>query len=482
VSGDDTETMQRPDGEGRRRRAAGEGLVLVFAPPPAPARVVLASRTSIFGRDPPPGGVVVAHGSASRLHARLTPSADGAILTDLGSRNGTLVRGRRISEARLVLGDDVRIGDALYVYVDDAAAFAESAPKPRLPAGCVGGPRLARALEGLSAIAVTDLPVLVRGATGTGKELVARAVHDWSGRSGKFAAVNCAAIPSTLLESELFGARKGAFTGADRDRLGWVRTAHGGTLLLDEIGDLPLDAQAKLLRMIETREVVPLGASSAEKVDVRLVAATHRDLGALVGSGAFRGDLLARLMGFSIELPPLVARKEDLPALLAHVLGQEGRADLRPTLPFMIGLLRWDWPFNVRELRTVIRRAVALATARGGHELTADHLPEPMRAALLAYGEPVALAPLGDESPASATLPPPISPASEGPRVPRPRDRAPSASTLAALLSEHGGNVAQVARALGKDRAQIHRWMKAHALDPNAYRPAGEPPEPDGDE
>jgi DNA-binding NtrC family response regulator len=259
-------------------------------------------------------------------------------------------------------------------------------------------------------------------------------------------ALNCAAIPANLVESELFGFRRGSFTGADRDKNGLIKMAHGGTLFLDEIGDMPLDAQAKLLRVIETRELLPLGATRGESVDVRFVCATHRDLRKLVDDQRFRGDLFARLQGSTIRLPPLRERKEDLYALVTHFLEAAGAAmgaSARVGISFMAGICHYDWPYNVRELEAAVRRAVAVTR---GPELSAEDLPEAVREEMREYGSPAA------------------------PRPAQARPAAPTPDELRALLDRHKGNVAAVARELGRDRAQIHRWMRYAGIDPQDHR------------
>jgi DNA-binding NtrC family response regulator len=215
----------------------------------------------------------------------------------------------------------------------------------------------------------------LRGETGTGKEVAARVLHDASKRRGKpFVAVNCAAIPADLLESELFGHVKGAFTGASADRTGCFVAADGGTLLLDEVGDMPLPMQAKLLRVIQERQITPLGSNRLTPVDIRLVAATHRDLKAMVESGEFREDLLYRLNIIPIELPPLRERLADILPLAEHFLAEAAirrSRDMRLSASAQRLLLGYSWPGNVRELRNAIERANALAP---GPSITAEDL------------------------------------------------------------------------------------------------------------
>ncbi len=241
-------------------------------------------------------------------------------------------------------------------------------------------PALAAVLADVARVAPLDTTVLITGETGTGKELVARAIHRRSARAGAaLVAVNCAAIPSGLQESELFGHEKGAFTGATQRRAGRFQQAHGGTLFLDEVGELPLDLQAKLLRALQEGEVTPVGATRTERVDVRVIAATHRDLAALVAAGTFREDLRYRLDVFPLRVPPLRDRGDDV-ALLAAAFArdlarQRGLPPPRLTAADRERLRRYDWPGNVRELRNVVERA--LITSPDGRTLDLDRaLPE----------------------------------------------------------------------------------------------------------
>ena len=240
----------------------------------------------------------------------------------------------------------------------------------------------------IAAVAASDAPVLVQGQTGTGKELVAEALHSASGRTGKLIAVNCAAIPAELLESELFGHEKGAFTGADRQRIGQIELAQGGTLFLDEIGDMPPALQAKLLRVLETKRIRRVGSGEEVAVDFRLVTATHRDLGALVASGAFRADLFYRINVFPVLVPRLSERTSDIPLILARMIGDHvAHSPFAEAPHFDASALRalavHDWPGNIRELRNVLTRAFVLFPARMIHarqvreNLLTLCLPEP---------------------------------------------------------------------------------------------------------
>jgi DNA-binding NtrC family response regulator len=454
-----TDEMQTFDA-GRRDRPRGRaGLVLLYAGEYAalPAAWPLGRDVTVIGRDAT-ANVVLPVSAVSRRHVELRLESGDYVARDLGSRNGTLVNGHPVTEAVLEPLDEIRIGDAVVKLVEEGS---DEYARYRIDGSMFGGGRLApasstlvgglqmdRILSELYRVARAPLNVLLLGASGTGKEVVASELHRLSGRGGRFAAINCAAIPGNLLESELFGFKRGAFSGAERDKPGLIRAADGGTLLLDEIGDMPLEAQAKLLRVLQAREVLPLGATVPEPVDVRIACATHRDLAKLQAEGKFREDLFARLNEYKLVLPPLYERKEDVFLLLTSFLYRLGRTDLKPSFPFMTALLHYDWPYNVRELEACIKRSVALAD---GPVLLPEHLPEAVMEAMEGYGHPAPL-------PGQASRTPP---AGQG---------APSEEELRQLLHAHAGNVAAVGRVLGKARMQVHRWMKRYAIEVEDYR------------
>jgi two-component system NtrC family response regulator len=297
-----------------------------------------------------------------------------------------------------------------------------------------GSPALKKAVDQLVQAAASDLTILVIGESGTGKELAAHMVHLNSTRSkGPFVAVNCSAFPHDLLESELFGHRRGAFTGAVRDHDGRFVRAHGGTLFLDEIGDLPLTLQPKLLRVLEDAEVDPLGASSPVQVDVRLVAATHRDLPSMVETGAFRRDLFYRLNVFPVTLPPLRERPEDIPELVRHLAARRGRPDLVIDDGVARKLASHTWPGNVRELDNLVARWLLVA---GDRAVTEDDLPaEVLRVA----------------GPAASTLP-----------GLRDQERA----LIERALAESGQNQSRAAERLGIPRHVLIYRMRKYGLGP----------------
>jgi len=396
----------------------------------------------------------------SSAHARLSKVMNRWVVEDAGSKNGTLVNGSPTAKHVLSDGDLLELGHTFFLYRDavptetgDPLVFDATQLRPEAPGLLTLSPSLARQFAQLAQVARSTVSILVRGDTGTGKEVVARAVHALSGRAGALVAMNCGALPETLIETELFGYRKGAFSGAVEDRPGLVRAADRGTLLLDEVGDLPAPSQAAFLRVLQEREVTPVGATRPVKVDLRLVAATHRDLDALAAEERFRTDLLARLSGFTLLLPPLAERREDLgllvAALLARMLGERA-AQVRFTPEAARLLYQYRWPANVRELEKSLGTAVVLAADGAVGE---EHLPPPLRTQT-----PQSTAP--HMEPARAAEPePPLTDEEQ-----RHRDE------LDALLRAHGGNVSHVARACGKARMQVHRWIKRYALDLDSYR------------
>jgi two-component system nitrogen regulation response regulator GlnG len=271
------------------------------------------------------------------------------------------------------------------------AVFEGEAPEDNADPIVGRSPAMQEMCKSIGRVAPRDVTVLITGASGTGKELVARAIYSHSARAGKpFLTINCAAIPETLLESELFGHEKGAFTGADRRRIGKFEQAHGGTLFLDEVGDMSAATQAKLLRLLQEQRFERLGGNETIQTDVRLLAATNKDLGQEVAEGRFRGDLLYRLNVITIQLPPLRERREDVPLLVEYFLRRLGRGlglTVHSVTPEARQCLEaYDWPGNVRQLQSVLK--YALIKAAGG-VLTLDCLPEDLRPGSAAAAPPV---------------------------------------------------------------------------------------------
>ncbi len=299
-------------------------------------------------------------------------------------------------------------------------------------------PGMRRALEVVRRAAGADTPVLLLGESGTGKEVLARLLHAEGPRGPRaFVAVNCSAIPETLLESQLFGFRKGAFTDAREDRRGLVQEAEGGTLFLDEIGDMPAALQGKLLRLLQEKEIHPLGAPAPVRVDVRIVAATHRDLEALIAADRFRSDLYYRLNVIAVRIPPLRERPEDLIPLTAHFLEKHGarlgRPGVTPTPEALDVLRAYGWPGNVRELENAIERALVLG---GRDTIGVGDLPAALRArpgASTAASRPASLAEMEREH-------------------------------ILRTLRAAGGNRAAAARLLALDRKTLYRKLKLYGI------------------
>jgi DNA-binding NtrC family response regulator len=312
----------------------------------------------------PGNDVQLADPTASRHHCEIRAQGSRYLLRDLQSTNGTEIGGASIVECWLAEGSRFRIGTTDLEFRSTREIVPLAASDSARFGDLIGAGPAMRALFGvLERIAPTRLSVIVVGETGTGKELVARAIHATSRRAaGPCVVVDCGAMSRNLIESDLFGHERGAFTGAERARLGAFERAQGGTLFLDELGELPLELQPKLLRALEQGEVQRLGGSGAIDVDVRVVAATHRDLLAMVRRGEFREDLYYRLAEIVVAIPPLRERREDVPLLARALLAKW--EDETPARDFeraaLDALMARDWPGNVRELRNVVRRAAAL--------------------------------------------------------------------------------------------------------------------------
>jgi transcriptional regulator with AAA-type ATPase domain len=431
---------------------------------PALSLTLPVGEQRVIGRDES-CGVRLQDPDVSRRHAQLEHTGAAILLSDLGSRNGTWVNGVSMKVARLELGDVVRMGGCVGFVTPHPEQVTELAP------GLLAGPLLRLELEGARRAASSDLPIILEGETGTGKEVVARSIHAWSGRQGPYLAINCAALPEALAEAELFGYRRGAFTGADRSSLGLFRSAHGGTLLLDEVSDLPLVLQAKLLRVLEQREVQALGEATPVAIDTRVIVATQEPLREVVARRNFRQDLFARLDGISVRLPPLRQRRGDVPALFTRVLAQQsaGRA---PALEadFIERLCLHDWPFNVREVALLAKRLAVLCADQSS--LTARDLPPAMcgRESVRVGG-----AREGREHQASTPS------AAVDPRAAPAADRGEEPIELPALmgaLRASGGNVAQAAIVLGISRQRAYRLMQGQAVDLDALRESLQREEP----
>jgi DNA-binding NtrC family response regulator len=422
---DETRTLHRAD--------------VLVAPLPvilrtASAEKRLASGTCVIGSGSK-ADLVIDDPAVSRTHAELTLCPEGVHVKDLGSRNGTFYLGQRITSAVLSPGTRITLGASAVTIDLDTEHLAESSPARGASfRGLFGSsPAMARLFTTLSRLDGSLVPVLVHGESGVGKELVARAIHEGSRvSSGPFVPVNCGAIARELVASMLFGHARGAFTGALDARKGAFLAAHGGTLFLDEIGELPLEVQPALLRALESGEIVPVGKDVPQQVRVRLVAATHRDLRALVAEGRFREDLFYRLAVVALEIPPLRDRREDIPELARLFAREEGAADLDDD--FVAEMSQRAFPGNVRELRNAVLSYIAIGA-----------MP-PARPSMLP--------------------PPPTSGSSFAPRFDAPylaqRDAIVESFTreyLTKLLEATKGNQSEAARIAGLDRTYLGRML-----------------------
>jgi two-component system, NtrC family, response regulator AtoC len=351
-----------PVGE-RSRTGAGEIVILALGKGELVTHV-MGDAPVVFGREPT-STVCLQDPSLGRRHARLTWGGPAGVIEDLGSTNGTRVNGARLparGQASVQLGDVIELGE-IVVLVRVRSATSSVLDD--------------RAL--IDRVARSQITVLILGETGAGKERWVDAIHARSERArGPLIKINCAALSETLLESELFGHERGAFTGAVGAKAGLIEAAEGGTLLLDEVGELSLALQAKLLRVLEQREVMRVGATTTRAIDVRFVAATHRDLQAMVAEGRFRQDLYYRLDGFTLRIPPLRARRDELPQLVTELIAETCTITPPPRLDIhaLARLSAYSWPGNVRELRNVIAKALVRWT---GGPLQTEHfadLPE----------------------------------------------------------------------------------------------------------
>jgi transcriptional regulator with GAF, ATPase, and Fis domain len=392
----------------------------------------------------PDNDLVLSDDTVSRHHCELARTAEGVRVRDLGSTNGTRVQGARVTEAVVPPGTVLKVGE-VEIVLRPGARNVEVMPSDKTHFGSALGQSLAmRTIFGvLERIAPTDATVLLEGETGTGKDVLARAIWSESARAqGPFVVVDCGAVSYSLIESELFGHERGAFTGAVAARQGAFELAEGGTVFLDEIGELPLDVQPKLLRVLETREYRRVGGNRLMRTDVRVVAATKRNLHREVQAGKFREDLYFRLAVVPITVPALRGRRDDIPMLVEHIL-KSGGGGLAVGEETMQTLVAHDWPGNVRELRNVLERAVYLARATGQGELSLVSLP------MSGSGG-------GDVFHFDA---------SRSYRETRARyDAEFERRYVKWLLGRHAGNVSAAARDAKMDRKHLHDMAKKHGL------------------
>ncbi len=381
----------------------------------------------------------------SREHAEVEYDGQRFVVRDLESRNGTFVDGAEIPREIVARSPrTLRIGQSVFLFCGDVRPYEGAVVE--VARGLIAGPATQAVFARVGRAAQTGECLLVSGESGSGKELAARGFHDAGPRaSGPFIAVNCAAIPEGVAERLLFGAKKGAYSGATQDQDGWVQAADGGTLFLDEIGELDQAVQAKLLRVLETKEVMPLGAARPRPVTFGLVSATHRDLRGAIAAGNFRADLYFRIGQPDVRIPPLRERPEEIPVLIHRELAKlPGK--LSPHAKLLETCLLRPWPGNVRELLGDVRRAAGEAQAEGTNVVRSEHLGN--RA-----GMPIAGSPSKSESSGSKQ---------REPNDPPP----PSREAIETALQTQAGNVAAAARALGVHRTQLYRWMKRYGIAP----------------
>jgi len=443
-------------------RTRAEGL-MVASPDGALLAVLSGSAKGSAVRIPGDQGSVVRVGKApdndlvlpddtvSRYHLTIHRVPEGLLVRDAGSTNGVRIGGAKIKEAIVDPGAVIRAGEVeLAIRLELQGAEVPPSNADRFGLALGQSVAMRRIFGLLERIAPTMATVLLTGETGTGKDVLARSVHQASPRANApFEVVDCGAVTHTLIESELFGHERGAFTGAVAARAGAFERAHGGTIFLDEVGELPLELQPKLLRVLEAREFRRVGGNKTQTADVRVVAATTRDLPREVERGKFREDLYFRLAVVPIPVPPLRARPEDIPILARKILDAaagDGLPPLRIPDDTLVALRAHDWPGNVREMRNVLERAAYLARASGEEELRLVGLPAPRR-----------------------SLPPGADPfqfdASQSYRDTRAKfDALFEKKYVTWLLGRHSGNISAAAREAQMDRKHLSDLAKKHGL------------------
>ena len=404
--------------------------------------------------------------TVSSLHVKIERLRDGHFIEDLGSTNGTLMDGRPLvgptllrEGAVLFLGGQVlvfRTMTAVEVAAVEAELRAPFAPVPTM------NPALAVLCAKIRRLAASSTELFLLGETGVGKEVFANAIHKLSGRTGRMMAINCAALPRELVESELFGYERGAHSTAKAKKLGLIAAADGGTLFLDELGEMPTEVQSKLLRFLQDRTYIPIGSTRAETADVRILAASSR-VAVSAGQPAIQEALLGRLGAHPVQLPPLRERREDLGFLLAFFLKACNCA--RPLeMEAFQSLFLYGWPHNVRELQKVVFEAELLS--RESAAISFEHLPQTLLDAVERS--------VTDEDDTGSSADGPTSGHGSGPI--RVRRQVPSADELRSLMRRYQGNVSHVAKHLDRQWAVISRCLRRYGIDPAEFRPAVIPP------
>jgi DNA-binding NtrC family response regulator len=402
----------------------------------------------------PSNELVIGDSLVSRFHCQLTRTESGWMISDTGSLNGTGVNGVRVREADLPLpGCRIQLGNSIVRVRELGIAALAEVPTSSSFGELHGESLVMRRLFGLlEKIAKSEATVLIEGESGTGKELAATELVRRGPRASRtFLVVDCGAISPTLIESELFGHTRGAFTGAERMRLGAFEAADGGTIVLDEIGELPLEMQPKLLRAIESKEIRRMGENTARRVDVRVIAATNRRLEREVNRGRFREDLFFRLSVVTVRVPPLRKRLEDLPLLVKALLAsmKAERAEHLFTPAVLAEMAQHDWPGNVRELRNYVERSIVFDVAGPASERrSAQSLLPPIGTSLPPS--------TGKHPSAAANLPFRLAKEHAIEEFER--------RYLAALLADAGGNVSRAARKAQMDRMYLHKLLQRYGL------------------
>jgi transcriptional regulator with PAS, ATPase and Fis domain len=421
-------------------------LLRVVAGPNLGLEKNLESGTVLIGTHPN-NDVVLSDATVSRYHLEIQVRADGIRVSDLDSTNGTYLTETRVGSVVVRNRARFRVGGETELEILPADEQVQLQPFSERWFGKVYGasPAMVELFAILNQVAPTDSTILLQGETGTGKELIAEAIHQASlRRNGPFVVVDCGALPRELMAAELFGHTRGAFTGATQAKRGLVDEAEGGTLFLDEIGELPLDLQPQLLRVLEKREIRPIGETRTHRVDVRVVAATNRDLRTLVHSGQFREDLYFRLAVVHVVVPPLRKRKEDIRELAHIFLTEIGKGDFYVPEAIIQQLMSHEWPGNVRELRNVVERGMSLATA----QMDPDGIEEVAAEERGGADRPI--------SPEMMDLP---FKEAKGMLV-----EAFEKEYLTHLLARHHGNISRAASEAGIDRNYIHRLVKKYNI------------------
>ena len=401
--------------------------------------------------------LVLTDATVSRYHLEIRVRRDGIEIRDLDTTNGTKHGGARVGQVVLTGAARLRLGKHTEVDVEPVDHDVVLGDWPTDRFGDVLGKTepMKRLFALLAKAAPTETTILLQGETGTGKEAIAESIHKASRRAkGPFVVVDCGSIPHELIGSELFGHAKGSFTGAGADKQGLIEAANRGTLFLDEIGELALDLQPQLLRVLDRRQVRRVGETHSVDVDVRVIAATHRDLRAMVKAGTFREDLYYRLAVVATHVPPLRERKGDIPALAQWFADKMGRGSFAQSPSLIDALLRHDWPGNVRELRNVVERALSL-----GDAALADLGDGRGAAATGDGGEAGAGADDARRGPSADVLELPFKEAKAQLVEAFERDY------LQALLARHHGNISRAAAEAGIDRNYIHRLVKKYGLE-----------------